>query len=175
MAKPADIPDDVVLFETTYGKFVVETYPDQAPITVANFLSLVNSDFYEGIIFHRVIDGFVIQAGGYDSNMQYMDTDVTIQNESKNGLSNTQRTLSMARTNDPHSASSQFFVNLEDNLPLDYQDNQWGYAVFAKVIGGWSVCEEIGSVKTRAERPVENIVMEKVSVVARESVADLLD
>ena len=175
MAKPADIQDDVVLFETTYGEFVVETYPNQAPITVANFLSLVNNNFYEGIIFHRVIDGFVIQAGGYDSNMRYMDSLKTIKNESDNGLSNTQRTLSMARTNDPHSASSQFFVNLDDNLPLDYQDKQWGYAVFAKVIGGWSVCEKIGRVQTQAERPIENIVMEKVSVVARESVADLLD
>ena len=172
----ASADDQVVLFETTHGNFVVETYSAKAPITVENFLNLVNSRFYEGIIFHRVIAGFVIQAGGYNQNMQPRDPSATIKNESSNGLLNLERTLSMARTSDPDSASSQFFVNLMHNTHLDYQEGAPGYAVFAKVIGGWDVIESIAAAKTApGDKPIEAIVIHKAALVDRATIDELLD
>ena len=173
----AEQDSHTILFETTLGDFVVETYPDKAPITVENFVNLINDGFYEGIIFHRVIDGFVVQAGGYDSSMNRREPPNSIQNESDNGLLNKQRTLSMALLpNQPNSGTSQFFINLVDNVHLDPTPQGHGYAVFAKVVGGWSVIGKIaGSMTNRRDEPVTPIVINKASVVDRTQVAELLD
>ena len=172
----AEADTQVVLFETSHGNIVVETYSAKAPITVAHFLNLVNSNFYDATIFHRVVKDFVIQAGGFDSNMRYKTEVSTVKNESDNGLRNLARTLSMARTSDPDSASSHFFINLGDNPHLDYQPDQWGYTVFARVIGGWQTVENIAAIPAnRREQPEEQITITKASVVDRADVAALLD
>lgn len=171
----AEADDKVALFETNHGNFVVETYSDKAPITVKNFVSLISDSFYDGLIFHRVIPDFVVQAGGHEADMKPREAPTEIHNESDNGLLNTERTLSMARTSDPHSASSQFFVNLKHNTHLDHRPNQWGYAVFAKVIGGWDVIKSIEVTETSQSVPREPVVINKASMVDREDVTDLLD
>lgn len=140
-----------VEFTTTKGDIVIELYPDKAPITVDNFLAYVNSGFYQGTIFHRVIPGFVIQGGGMDKNLDKKRTMDPITNEADNGLKNARYTLSMARTMDPNSATSQFFINLTDNKTLDHTGKTmggWGYAVFGKVIKGQDVVDQIAKVTT---------------------------
>lgn len=132
-----------VTFNTDLGTLIIELYPEQAPITVANFLHYVDSGFYEGTIFHRVIPSFVVQGGGFTYDFQRKETAEPIKNESDNGLENKYLTLSMARLNHPDSATSQFFINLKHNESLDGGDNKPGYAVFGKVVEGESVVEKI--------------------------------
>ena len=138
-----------VELDTTLGKIVLELDPEKAPKTVENFLGYVKSGFYDGTIFHRVIPGFMIQGGGFTADMKQKTTQPPIPNEADNGLKNKRGTLSMARTNDPMSATSQFFINVNDNRSLDHTGKSaggWGYAVFAKVVEGMDVADKIVSV-----------------------------
>ena len=156
-----------VEFKTTLGNFVVELDDVKAPKTTANFLNYVKSGFYNGTIFHRVINGFMVQGGGYDQSMKEKPTRAPIQNEAKNGLKNRAYTIAMARTPDPHSASAQFFINGNDNAFLDYpgQDG-WGYAVFGKVISGKEVIQKIQVVETdKRDKPKANVIIESASMV----------
>ena len=132
-----------VSLKTDLGTIVIELYPKEAPITVANFLEYVDSKFYDGTIFHRVIPGFVVQGGGMNFEFAGKATRDPIKNESSNGLKNDYKTLSMARTNDPDSATSQFFINLRANPSLDAKETKPGYAVFGKVVEGMDVVEKI--------------------------------
>jgi peptidyl-prolyl cis-trans isomerase A (cyclophilin A) len=162
----------MVLVKTNMGSFTVELFPKEAPITVANFLRYVDTKFYDGTTFHRVMPGFVIQGGGFDKNMVKKDTLAPIKNEATNGLKNLKGTLSMARTNDISSATSQFFVNLKDNAPLDHvSEAQYGYAVFAKVVKGFEVVEKIATVKTTSKDPYQNVpekpvIIESITKIA---------
>ena len=163
----------MVEMQTTEGTFVIELYPDKAPKTVDNFLEYVKSGFYNGTVFHRVIDGFMIQGGGFTSYMQEKPTRAPIPNEAKNGLKNTAGTLAMARTSDPHSASAQFFINLVDNPRLDYPSfDGWGYAVFGKVIKGMDVVAKIGKVETTRAGPHQNVPAQPVVIQTARLVAD---
>lgn len=140
-----------VTFETNRGNFVVELYPEKAPKTVANFLKYVNSGFYKETIFHRVINHFMIQGGGFNADMSEKQTLAPISNEAANGLQNEIGTIAMARTNDPDSATAQFFINLENNVPLNYQGPDpelIGYCVFGRVLKGMDVVREIGITPT---------------------------
>ncbi len=156
-----------VSMKTSAGEIVLELNPEKAPKTVENFLQYVKSGFYNGTIFHRVINGFMVQGGGYDAKGNEKPTRDPIQNEAKNGLRNQAYTVAMARTPDPHSASAQFFINVNNNRFLDYpgQDG-WGYAVFGKVIKGADVVDKIKSVETdRRDKPVQNVVIESATIV----------
>ncbi len=142
-----------VLMQTSMGDIVLELYPEKAPKTVANFLQYVDDKFYDNTIFHRVIDGFMIQGGGFTQSMKEKATRPPIVNEADNGLSNTIGTIAMARTSDPHSASAQFFINVNNNTPLDFRERTpraWGYAVFGRVVKGMPVVKKIKEVKTSA-------------------------
>lgn len=156
-----------VSLKTSMGEIVLELYPEKAPKSVENFLQYVKNGHYTGTIFHRVIEGFMIQGGGYDKNMAEKPTRAPIENEAKNGLKNETYTLAMARTSAPHSASSQFFINVKNNSFLDYpaQDG-WGYAVFGKVIKGMDVVDKIKAVPTgRNDIPAKPVTIESASVV----------
>ncbi len=168
-AQAAEMPH--VSLKTNMGEIVLELYPDKAPKTVANFLQYVKTGHYNGTIFHRVIDGFMIQGGGFDKSMTQKPTNPPIENEAKNGLKNEPYTVAMARTAAPHSASAQFFINVKNNSFLDYpgQDG-WGYAVFGKVIKGTDVVDKIKAVETTNIGPFQNVpvkpvVIESASVV----------
>jgi cyclophilin family peptidyl-prolyl cis-trans isomerase len=140
-----------VEFRTSKGNFTVELYPEKAPVTVANFLQYVKDGFYEKTVFHRVINGFMIQGGGFERDLFEKPTKAPIKNESNNGLKNKMGTIAMARTPDPNSATSQFFINLNNNAFLDYnspQPDKIGYCVFGKVINGMEVVKKIGVVPT---------------------------
>ena len=158
---------------TNFGDIVLELDAEQAPVTVANFLEYVNSGFYNGTIFHRVIDGFMIQGGGMEPGMQQKPTNAQIKNEADNGLQNQTYTIAMARTPDPHSASSQFFINVADNDFLNFRaanSQGWGYCVFGKVVEGMDVVDKIAKVKTgnkagHQDVPVEDVVIELAEVV----------
>lgn len=143
----------VVLLKTTEGDIYIELYPDKAPKTVKQFLRYVKEGFYNGIIFHRVIPNFVIQAGGFDKNFRYRKPKYPpVPNEADNGLKNVRGSVAMARTSDPHSANAQFFINLRDNHFLDFKSKTpqgWGYAVFGKVIRGMDVVDKIASIPTK--------------------------
>jgi cyclophilin family peptidyl-prolyl cis-trans isomerase len=160
-----------ILIETTMGNIKLELDGKLAPITVGHFLARVDSGFYDGLIFHRVIPGFMAQAGGYTPGLELKEDDAKIPNESGNGMSNVRGTIAMARTNDPHSANTQFFINVADNVRLDPANNRWGYAVFGYVIEGMEVVDEIVSVKTgpqgklRSDVPMVPIVIKKMSRV----------
>ena len=160
-----------VILTTNHGTIKLELDAEKAPKTVANFLDYVQSGHYNGTIFHRVIDGFMVQGGGFEPGMKQKPTNDPIENEAKNGLKNEPYTVAMARTSAPHSASAQFFINVKNNSFLDYpgQDG-WGYCVFAKVVEGTDVVDKIKSVKTTrtgmfADVPVENVIIEKAEVV----------
>ncbi|NEX62637.1 peptidylprolyl isomerase [Noviherbaspirillum galbum] len=160
-----------VLLTTNHGPIKIELDAEKAPKTVENFLNYVKSGHYDGTIFHRVIDGFMIQGGGFEAGMKQKPTNEPIENEAKNGLKNEPYTLAMARTSAPHSASAQFFINVKNNSFLDYpgQDG-WGYCVFGKVVEGTDVVDKIKAVKTtragmHSDVPVENVVIEKAEVV----------
>lgn len=160
-----------VILTTNMGNIKIELDAEKAPKTVANFISYVESGHYAGTIFHRVIDGFMIQGGGFEAGMKQKPTNPPVENEAKNGLKNTLYSVAMARTSDPHSASAQFFINMTDNSFLDYpgQDG-WGYCVFGKVTEGIDVVDMIKGAKTTRtgmfqDVPVENIVIEKAEIV----------
>lgn len=146
-----------VTFSTTMGSFMIELYPDKAPITVKNFLTYVDSGFFDNTIFHRVIPGFMIQGGGFTKEMQQKSTNPPIKNEADNGLKNKRGTLSMARTRVVDSATSQFFVNLKDNEFLDHGKRDYGYAVFARVVAGMEVVDRIAAVPTGNKGPYQNV------------------
>ena len=157
------------VINTSKGNIVIETYPEKAPITVKNFESYVNKGFYNATIFHRVIDGFMIQGGGFTKDMSQKQTDAPIKNEADNGLKNDKYSVAMARTQDPDSASSQFFINVNDNNFLDFpgQDGS-GYCVFGKVIEGQDVVDKIAKVSTGSANghqdvPNENVIIEEAS------------
>ena len=160
-----------ILIETTMGNIKLELEGKLAPITVGHFLERVDNGFYDGLIFHRVIPGFMAQAGGYTPGLELKEDDASIPNESGNGMSNVRGTVAMARTNDPHSANTQFFINVADNARLDPGNNRWGYAVFGYVIEGMEIVDEIVSVKTgpqgklRSDVPMVPIVIKKMSRV----------
>ena len=164
---------DNIMVEMTTSKGVItlELDAERAPVTVANFLEYVNSGHYDGTIFHRVIPGFVIQGGGMESGMREKTTQAPIENEADNGLKNLTGTICMARTNDPHSATSQFFINLKDNSFLDHTEKTpsgWGYAVFGRVTSGMEVVEAIAAVQTgnsghHQDVPLEDVVLEKAA------------
>jgi peptidyl-prolyl cis-trans isomerase A (cyclophilin A) len=167
----------MILVKTSMGSFTIELYPKEAPITVANFLGYVDKKFYEGTTFHRIVPNFVIQGGGFDKGMVQKRTQPPIKNEATNGLKNLRGTLSMARTNDINSATSQFFVNLKNNGNLDHaSDAQYGYAVFAKVVQGFEVIEKIAAVKTTTKGPYEGVpekpvIIESMTRTVREKAA----
>jgi peptidyl-prolyl cis-trans isomerase B (cyclophilin B) len=160
-----------VLLTTNHGAIKIELDAEKAPKTVANFIAYVESGHYDGTIFHRVIDGFMVQGGGFEPGMKQKPTNDTVENEAKNGLKNKRYSVAMARTSAPHSASAQFFINTVDNSFLDYpgQDG-WGYCVFGTVTEGTDVVDKIKSVKTTrsgmfADVPVEDVIIEKAEIV----------
>ena len=158
----------MVRFETSLGDFTIELYQKEAPISVENFLRYVDDKHFDGTIFHRVIPGFVIQGGGLTGDMEQKKTRQPIRNEATNGLKNERGSLSMARTNDVNSATSQFFVNLKDNEFLDHKPGSYGYAVFGRVVDGLDVVDKIAAVKTGNRKghqdvPVEDVVVTKAS------------
>jgi cyclophilin family peptidyl-prolyl cis-trans isomerase len=161
----------VVSIQTSKGEIKVELYPDKAPITVANFLDYVKSGFYSGTVFHRVIPGFMIQGGGMTPDMQQKPTRPAIKNEANNGLKNDRGTIAMARLNPPHTATSQFFINVANNAPLNYAGpGREGYAVFGKVVSGMNVADAIVKVPTRnvgphGNVPAEPVIIESIKVV----------
>ena len=163
-----------VLFKTTSGNFTLELNAEKAPLTVANFLEYVKSGHYNGKIFHRVINDFMIQGGGMDKDMKEGKTLAPIKNEANNGLKNDKYTIAMARTMQPHSATAQFFINVKDNDFLNFKGEDmygWGYAVFGKVVEGTEVIDKIKVVKTgrhdmHDDVPTEAIVIESAEVVA---------
>ncbi|HEU0231065.1 MAG TPA: peptidylprolyl isomerase [Burkholderiaceae bacterium] len=158
---------------TNMGDIVIELNPEKAPKTVANFLTYVKEGFYDGTIFHRVINNFMIQGGGFEVGMKQKQTHAPIENEADNGLKNDKYTVAMARTSDPHSATAQFFINVANNEFLNFTaptPNGWGYAVFGKVVEGTDVVDKIKQVKTgnkgfHQDVPVEDVIIEKATVV----------
>lgn len=164
----------IVEMRTSHGTIELELFADKAPKSVENFIEYVKSGHYNGTVFHRVIDGFMIQGGGFDAGLNQKPTRAPIQNEAKNGLRNEAGTLAMARTSDPHSASAQFFINLADNRFLDYPSRDgWGYAVFGKVTRGFDVVQKIGRTATRTLKgyqdvPEQPVTIESVRVIDAE-------
>ena len=155
----------MVRFETSLGDFTVELLPAEAPQTVENFLRYVDESFFDGTLFHRVVPGFVIQGGGLTPGFQSKTTHPPVKNEATNGLKNLRGSLSMARTNDIHSATSQFFVNLRDNDFLDQKSGQHGYAVFGRVTSGMDAVDEIGNTATDGQdRPVDEVRIESIAL-----------
>jgi cyclophilin family peptidyl-prolyl cis-trans isomerase len=154
----------MVRFKTSHGDFTVEFFPKEAPQTVENFLRYVGEEHFDGTIFHRVIPGFVIQGGGLMPDMRQKQTHAPVKNESDNGLKNKRGTLSMARTNDIHSATSQFFVNLKDNDFLDHKPGQHGYAVFGRVSEGMDVIDKIAAAQTGRRKGHDDVPLEDVVV-----------
>ena len=170
-AMAADNPTAVI--KTSKGDIQIELFAEQAPTTVANFINYANSGFYDGTIFHRVISHFMIQGGGFTPEMEKKATGEPITNEADNGLSNRRGTIAMARTSDPHSATAQFFINVQDNMNLDHtgQSNprEWGYAVFGRVTSGMEVVDEIRFLQTTrvgpySDVPVEPVIIEQIAV-----------
>lgn len=154
-----------LIMETNFGTIELELNELKAPLTVKNFLSYVDNKFYDGLIFHRVIDGFMIQGGGYDHNLKPKKTKTAIKNEASNGLKNEVGTIAMARTSDPNSATSQFFINVNDNSNLNYPSpDGHGYAVFGKVISGMHVVNRIKKVKTGNLGGHSNVPMDAVII-----------
>jgi cyclophilin family peptidyl-prolyl cis-trans isomerase len=167
-AAPAQ-PNPHVTLDTTKGKIVLVLYADKAPKTVANFLHYVRQHHYDGIIFHRVIAGFMVQGGGFDPQGVERPTGAPIQNESKNGVSNERGTIAMARTSEPNSATAQFFINVVDNSRLDGSAGSWGYTAFGKVTEGMDVVDAIAAVKVSRgpasdTQPIEPVLIRKATV-----------
>ncbi len=159
----------MVKFQTNQGSFTIELNAEKAPTTVKNFLDYVNSGFYNGTIFHRVIDGFMVQGGGFEPGMKQKPVKAPVQNEAANGLKNDNYTVAMARTSDPHSATAQFFINVKDNNFLNYTASNaqgFGYCVFGKVVEGKDVVDAIRRVKTgNQDVPLEDVIITKAEVV----------
>ena len=162
-----------VLMQTNFGNITIELNHEKAPITAANFEQYVRDGFYDGVIFHRVIDGFMVQGGGFDVSMDQKETRANIENEADNGLTNDEGTLAMARTMDPHSASAQFFINVGDNAFLNHSGKNsqgWGYAVFGKVVDGMDVVNTIKKVSTTSKSghqdvPADPVVIESATLI----------
>lgn len=158
-----------VEIKTNKGSIIVELNQEKAPNTVANFVKYANDGFYTGTVFHRVISGFMIQGGGLDKNLNEKETRAPIKNEADNGLANNISTIAMARTNDPHSASSQFFINVANNAFLNHtekSDRGWGYTVFGKVVKGMDVVDKIAKIPTDGgDVPTQTIMIESVTVL----------
>lgn len=163
----------MVKLHTNYGVISLSLFADKAPKTVENFLSYVKDGFYNNTLFHRVIDGFMIQGGGFEPGMSQKTTQAPVENEANNGIANNTGTIAMARTNDPHSATSQFFINLTDNSFLNFRSESmdgWGYCVFGEVSEGMDVVKKIKDVKTgrhgmHQDVPVEDVVIIKAEIV----------
>lgn len=166
-AEEAVDPFPRVRIETTAGAFTLELFALDAPLTVAQFLRLTGSRYYEGTIFHRVIKDFVIQGGGWAVDFQERSIDETLPNESGNGRSNLRGTIAMARTGDPHSAKNQFYINLQDNVALNPRPGRWGYAVFGRVISGMEVVDDIGSRATGPGGPFDRDVPAAPVIIER--------
>ena len=168
------MPAAHILMTTTVGSMTLELDADNAPKTVENFLSYVSDGFYDGTIFHRVINNFMVQGGGFTADMEQKAPQAPIENEANNGLENARGTIAMARTQDPHSATAQFFINVQDNDFLNHTGENmqgWGYAVFGKVTDGEDVLDKIRCVQTGSQAghqdvPVEPIIIESVTVIA---------
>ena len=160
-----------VRFETTLGNFVIQPDTERAPLTSERFLENVRDGYYAGTVFHRVVNNFVAQAGGYTSDYLPLPERATVANESGNGLSNRRGTVGLARTGEPHSGNAQFYVNLVDNPALDPQPSRWGYAVFGRIVEGMDVIDRIGHVATGAageltqDAPLEPIVIKKTEIL----------
>lgn len=162
-----------VLMKTSMGDITLELYPEKAPATVENFVGYVRDGFYDGLIFHRVISNFMIQGGGFEPGMVHKEGKDPIRNEANNGVSNEVGVIAMARTMDPHSASSQFFINVSNNEFLNFTSESpqgWGYAAFGKVVDGMDVVNEIKSVRTgmkdgHQDVPVDDVLIESMTVV----------
>jgi peptidyl-prolyl cis-trans isomerase B (cyclophilin B) len=162
----------MVVLHTNFGDITIKMFDQEAPNTVKNFLKYANAGFYNGTIFHRVIDGFMVQGGGFVSGMEQKDVNDPIQNEANNGLSNKVGTLAMARTPDPHSATAQFFINVNNNDFLNHSSETsqgWGYCVFAEVVEGMDIVEKIKGVATGSngfhqDVPLEDVIIENVTV-----------
>ena len=157
----------MIRFETTLGDFTIEMLEKEAPLSVANFLKYVDDGYFDGTIFHRIVPGFVIQGGGFTEDMTQKKTRAPVKNEADNGVKNKRGTLSMARTNDINSATSQFFVNLKDNDFLDNSRGNFGYAVFARVTSGMDIVDKIAAVSTgrrggHDDVPTEAVIMKSV-------------
>ena len=170
LALSAHAANPQVELKTNQGTLIIELEADKAPKTVENFLQYTKDGFYNGTIFHRVIDGFMIQGGGFNEHLMQKVTRAPIENEAKNGLSNLTGTIAMARTMQPHSATAQFFINVSDNKFLDYpgQDG-WGYCVFGRVVSGMDVVDRIRRVKTGTQQgyqdvPVEPVIIERAAI-----------
>jgi len=164
----AERSQPVVKLETSMGDITLELYPHKAPATVANFLEYVKAGFYHGTIFHRVINGFMIQGGGLDVKMNKKPTRAPIKNEADNGLTNDAYTIAMARTGDPNSATAQFFINVVNNPRLNHTAKTpqgWGYAVFGKVIRGREVVDKIKAAPTTSRATYENVPQEPVTII----------
>jgi cyclophilin family peptidyl-prolyl cis-trans isomerase len=162
-----------VQLQTSLGAITIELYPEKAPLTVENFLSYVENDFYNGTIFHRVIKGFMIQGGGFSPEMDQKETSAPVKNEATNGLTNSKGTIAMARTMVVDSATSQFFINLVDNPHLDHQSESpqgYGYCVFGKVTEGMDIVEKIGNVATSTKGSYQNVPEDSITI---ESIARL--
>lgn len=166
-AQAAQTERSLIKMETSMGDFILELYPDKAPKTVENFLRYVQDGSYNGTIFHRVIDGFMIQGGGFTPDMRPVATRSPIRNEADNGLKNERYTVAMARTGDPHSATNQFFVNTADNTFLNFRTpaaQGWGYCVFGKVVDGMDTIDKIKAVPTTAKGMHENVPVDPVII-----------
>ncbi len=159
---------NMVKLHTNHGDITIELDAEKAPVTVKNFLDYASSGFYDGTIFHRVIDGFMIQGGGFEPGLKQKKTNAPIKNEAANGLSNDNYTIAMARTPDPDSATAQFFINVNDNKGLNYPLNGGGYAVFGKVVEGKDVVDAIRKVKTGNRSGYQNVPLEDVIITKAE-------
>jgi cyclophilin family peptidyl-prolyl cis-trans isomerase len=165
--QPVAAENPKVVLDTTKGKIVVELYPEKAPETVKNFLSYVGKKFYDGKIFHRVIPKFMIQGGGFTTDMKKATTEKPIKNEADNGLKNDRGTIAMARTPDPHSATAQFFINTVDNDFLNHKSKTpqgWGYAAFGRVVEGMDTVDAISKVQTTTRGPFRDVPAEPVVI-----------
>jgi len=164
----------MITLHTNFGDITLQLNAEKAPITAANFMQYAEDGFFEGTIFHRVIDGFMVQGGGFTEEMSQKTVKAAIKNEANNGLSNRKGTVAMARTSDPHSATAQFFFNVNDNTFLDFKSETsqgWGYCVFAEVVEGLDIIETIKNVATgnrgmHQDVPLENVVIQSVSIKA---------
>ena len=156
----------MIRFETSHGGFTIELFPKEAPVTVENFLQYVDDGFFDGTIFHRIVPGFVIQGGGLTADFGNKKTRAPISNEARNGLKNTRASLSMARTSDINSATSQFFVNLADNAFLDHGPRDYGYAVFGRVTEGMEVIDKIAATKTGRRKGYQDAPLEDVVIIS---------
>lgn len=173
----------MIILHTNFGDITLELNYDKAPKTAENFEQYVRDGFYDGVVFHRVINGFMIQGGGFEPGMVQKDTRDTIENEADNGLSNTSGSIAMARTMDPHSASAQFFINVSDNTFLDHTAKTtegWGYAVFGKVVDGQDIVNKIKTAPTtmragHQDVPVDDVIIESAEVVSAEDDAESTD